>query len=151
MSLPRRYPIGRRIQEDSGLVGQGYSQGGTYVQGASISRRRECPGESSDGDNVDRRPYRDWRPPDRGRHPNQSGRPPDQRGYPDRGPPRRGYPNRNGRPPEKGYLGGGPHDGEGPPDGDGGPPDGGGPLEMEDPLDLLVDKGHQVLKDPLDQ
>ena len=31
----------------------------------------------------------------------------------------------------------------------GGPPDGnGGPLEMEDPL---VDKDHQVLKDPLDQ
>ena len=25
------------------------------------------------------------------------------------------------------------------------------PLEMEDPLDLLVDKDHQVLKDPLDQ
>ena len=76
-SLPRRDPIGRRVQEDSSLVGQGYPQGATYVQGASISRRREYPGESSDDDNVNRRPYRDWRPPERGRHPNQSGRPPD--------------------------------------------------------------------------
>ena len=94
-SLPRRDRTGRRIQEDSSLVGQGYSQGGTYVQGASIPRRMEYPGESSDDDNVNRRPYRDQRPLEKGRHPNQSGRPPDQRGYPDRGPPRRGYPNRN--------------------------------------------------------
>ena len=63
MSLPRRDPIERRIQEDSSLVGQGYSQGDTYVPGASISRRREYPGESSDDDNIGRRPYRDWRPP----------------------------------------------------------------------------------------
>ena len=62
MSLPRRDPIGRRIQEDSSLVGQGYYQGGTYVPGASISRRMEYPGESSDDDNVGRRSYRDWRP-----------------------------------------------------------------------------------------
>ena len=40
-SLPMRDPIGRRVQEDSRLVGQEYSQGDTYVQGASIPRRRE--------------------------------------------------------------------------------------------------------------
>ena len=46
----------------------------------------------------------------------------------------RGYLNRNGRPPEE----------EDTQEED--------PLmEMEDPLDLLVDKDHQVLKDPLDQ
>ena len=50
-----------------------------------------------------------------------------------------------------GYPGGGP------PDGNGGPPDGGGsPDGLRTPwrwrtLDLLVDKDHQVLKDPLDQ
>ena len=67
-SLPSRDPIGRRLQEDSGLAGWEYSQGGTYVQGTSISQRREYPGESSDDDNVNRRPYRDQRPPERGRH-----------------------------------------------------------------------------------
>ena len=30
-SLLRRDPIGRRVQEDSSLAGQGYSQVGTYV------------------------------------------------------------------------------------------------------------------------
>ena len=100
-SLPKRDPIRRRAQEDSRLAGQEYSQGGTYVQGASIPKRREYPGESSVDDNVSRRPYRYQRPPERGRHPNQSGRQPDQRGYPYRGLPRRGYPNRNGRPPEE--------------------------------------------------
>ena len=58
-SLPMRDPIGRRVLEDSRLGGQEYSQGGTYVQGASVSRRREYPGESSNDDNVNRRPYRD--------------------------------------------------------------------------------------------
>ena len=42
---------------------QEYSQGGTYLQGASISQRREYPGESSDDDNVNRRPYRDHETP----------------------------------------------------------------------------------------
>ena len=101
VSLPTRDPIGRRAQEDSRFAGQEYFQGCTYVQEASIPRRREYPGESSDDDNVNRRTYWDWRPPKRGRHPNQNGRPPDQRGYPGRGPPRRGYPNRNGRPPKR--------------------------------------------------
>ena len=59
VSLLTRDPIGRRVQEDSRLEGQEYSQGGTYVQGTSISLRREYPGESSDDDNVNRRPYRD--------------------------------------------------------------------------------------------
>ena len=95
ISLPTRDPIRRRVQEESRFEEQEYSQGGTYVQGASISQRREYPGESSDNDNVDRRPYRDRRPPERGRYPSQSGRPPDQRRYPDRGFPRRGYPNGN--------------------------------------------------------
>ena len=115
-SLPMRDPIGRRVQEDSRLVGQECSQGGTYVQEVSMSRRREYPRESSNDDNVNGRPYRDQRPPERGRHPNQSGRPPDQGGYPDRGPPRKGYP-RGGSPDGNG----GPPDGGGPP-GDGGPP-----------------------------
>ena len=37
VTLPTRVPIGRRVQEDSSFEGQGYSQGGIYVQGASIS------------------------------------------------------------------------------------------------------------------
>ena len=44
-----------------------------------------------------------------------------------------------GRPPGRGGYPGGPPDGDG------------GLLVMEDPLDLLVDKDHQALKDPLDQ
>ena len=145
-SLPIRDPIGRRIQEDPRLVGQEYSQGGTYVQGASMPRRREYPGGNGTGDDDYRRSYRDQRPPERGRYPNQGGRPPDQGGYPDRGPPGGGYPHRDRRPPGRGgYPGGGP------PDGNGEPPNGGGPLEMEDPLDPLVKKDHQIVKDPLDQ
>ena len=77
ISLPTRNPIGRRVPEDTRFEGWGYSQGGTYLQGASISQRRKYPGESSDADNVNRRPYRDQRPPERGRYPSQSGRPPD--------------------------------------------------------------------------
>ena len=75
-SLPMRGPFGRRIQEDSRLAGQEYSQGGRYVQGASMPRRREYPGGSSNDDDY-RRSYRDRRPPERGRFPNQDGRPPD--------------------------------------------------------------------------
>ena len=81
-----------------GLVELGSSQGGTYVQGASMPRRREYPGGDSKDDDY-RRPHRDQRPPERGRYPNHGGRPPDQRGYPDRGPPGGGYPHRNGQPP----------------------------------------------------
>ena len=111
VSLQTRDPIRRRVPEDSRFEGGEYSQGGTYLQGSSISQRREYPGESSDDDHVNRRPYRGWRPPERGRYPSQSGRPPDQRGYLDRGSPRRGYPNRDGRLPRRGgYPGGGPPD-----------------------------------------
>ena len=124
----------RRLLENI-RIEQGYPQDGTYLQGTSVLCRREYLGDSSD----DNRPYRDCRPPERGRYPNWNGRLPDRGRYPDRDrrPPRRG-----------GYPGRGPPDCERPPYG-GGPPDGGGPLmEMED---SLVDKDHQVLKDLPDQ
>ena len=40
VSLLTRDPIGRRMPEDTRFEGQEYSQGGTYLQGASISQRR---------------------------------------------------------------------------------------------------------------
>ena len=81
-------------------VEQDPSQGGTYVQRASMIRRREYPGEGSGIDDY-RRLLRDQRLPDRGGHPNGGGR------HPDRG----GHPNRDGRPPDRGgYPGGGPPD-----------------------------------------
>ena len=91
------------------------SQGGTYVQRASMIRRREYPGGDSDRDDY-RRPHRDQRHPDRGGHPNRGGIPPDRGGHPgggppdrDRRPPRRGYPNGGGRSSGRGgYPGGGP-------------------------------------------
>ena len=61
-SLPIRDPIGRRIQEVPRLVEQEHSQGGTYMQGISMPRRREYPGGNGN-DDEHRRPYRDWRPP----------------------------------------------------------------------------------------
>ena len=75
VSLLTRDPIRRGMPENARFEGQEYSQGGTYLQGASISQRREYPGESSDDDNVNRGPYSDQRPPERGRYPSQSGRP----------------------------------------------------------------------------
>ena len=105
----------------------------------SPTRRREYQGGDSDSNGY-RRPHQDWRPPDRRGYP--GGRPPDRGGYPDRG----------WRPPDSGeYLGRGPPDrGEGPPGG-GYPNGGGGPPIEEDPLELLEDKDHEALKDPLDQ
>ena len=122
-SIPMRDSIGRIMQKDPRFMEQEYSQGGTYVQGASTLRRREYLGGSGNDDDY-RRPYRDWTLPERGRYPNQGGRPPDQAGYPDRGPPGGGYPYRNGRPPGRGgYPGGGPPNGNGgSPGGNGGPP-----------------------------
>ena len=147
VSLLTRDPIRRRMLEDIRFEGWEYSQGGTYLQGTSISQRRKYPGESSDDDNVNRRPYRDQRPPERERYPSQSGRLPDLIGYPDRGSPRRGYSIRDGRHPGRGgYPGGGPPDGGGPLNGDGGPLMVEDPLEMEDPLDYPVDEDHQALK-----
>ena len=125
--LPMGDPIERWMKGIPRLVEQDSSQGGTYVQRATVTRRREYPGGDSNNDGP-RGPHKDWKPPDRGRYSNRGGRPPDQGGYPnggppgDGGPPGGGYPNRNGRPPGRGgYPGGGP------PDGDGRPPDGGGP------------------------
>ena len=77
VSIPVRGPTGGRVLEGTRFTEQGYSQGGTYIQGASISQRREYPNESSEDNNANRRPYRDQRPPERGRYPGQSGRPPE--------------------------------------------------------------------------
>ena len=120
-STPIREYTRGRILERARIMEQEYSQGGTYIQEASITQRREYPGVSSD----DNRSYRGCRPPERGRYPNWNGRLPDRERYPDRDrrPPRRG-----------GYPGGGPPDGRGPPDG-GGPSDGGGPPDGGGPLD----------------
>ena len=70
-SLPMIDPIGRRIQEDHRLAEWEYSQGGTYIQGASMPRGREYPGGNGNGNDDYRRSYRDQRPPERGRYPNQ--------------------------------------------------------------------------------
>ena len=74
-SLPMRDPIGRWVHGVSRPVEQDSSQGGTYVQGASATRRREYPGGDSDNNGA-RRPHRDQRPPDRGKYPNQGRTPP---------------------------------------------------------------------------
>ena len=102
----------RRLPEDIRITE--YSQGGTYLQGVSMSQRREYPGESSDDTHGDRRSHRHQRPPGRGRYQGQNGRPPDRGRYQDRGYYRRWYPNRDGRPPGRG---GPPDDGEPPDDG----------------------------------
>ena len=83
----------RRLPEDIRIMEQEYSQGGTYLQGTSTSRRKEYPRESNDDTYNDRRSYRDQRPPERGRYQGQNGRPPDRRRYQDRGYSRRRYPN----------------------------------------------------------
>ena len=54
--LPMRNPIERWIDEILRLVDQDSSQGGTYVQRAPITRRREYPGGDSDNDGP-RRPH----------------------------------------------------------------------------------------------
>ena len=41
ISLPTRDPIRRRVPEDTSYEGWEYSQGGTYLQGASIPQRRQ--------------------------------------------------------------------------------------------------------------
>ena len=52
----------------SDQIEQDPSQGGTYIQRASVIRRRDYPGEGNDNDDY-RRPHRDQRPPDRDRGP----------------------------------------------------------------------------------
>ena len=95
VSAPTREYARGRISESAKIMEWEYSQGGTYIQGAPLTKRREYLGDSSD----DNRSYRGQRPPERGRYPNWNGRPPDRGRYPDRDrrPPRRG-----------GYPGGGP-------------------------------------------
>ena len=65
--LPMRHPIGRQMHGVSRSVEQDSSQGGTYVQRASVPRRREYPGGDGNNDGSGR-PYRDWRSPERGRY-----------------------------------------------------------------------------------
>ena len=60
-----RDPIGRWMNGVSRPVEGDSSQGGTYVQRASTTRRREYSGGDSNNDSP-RRPHRDCRPPDRG-------------------------------------------------------------------------------------
>ena len=57
VSIPTRGR--RRLLEDIRVMEQEYYQGGTYLQGASASRRREYPRESSDDTYNYRRSYRD--------------------------------------------------------------------------------------------
>ena len=74
VSVPARDYARGRVPDNTRLLEQECSQGGTYIQEASITQRREYPRESSEEDNTNRRPYREWRPPERGRYPNQGGR-----------------------------------------------------------------------------
>ena len=74
-SLPRREPNTGQMNEVPRVVELGSSQGGTYVQGASMPRRRKYPVGHNDDDDY-RRPHRDWSPLERGRYSNQGGRPP---------------------------------------------------------------------------
>ena len=61
-SLPMRDHIERWMNGIPRLVKQDSSQGGTYVQRAPITGRREYPAGSSDSDGP-RRPHRDQRTP----------------------------------------------------------------------------------------
>ena len=106
-----------------------------YSRGLHIMQRREYPNESSEDNNTNRRPYRDWIPPERGRYPGQSGRPPKQRRYSNRDgrpPGRGGYPERGRYPRRTPYWWRTPDDG-GPPNGNGGPPGGQGPPSPQGP------------------
>ena len=123
-SVPIRDYARGRVSDNTRFMEWEYSQGGTYIQEASITQRREYPRESSEDDNTNRRAYREWRPPERGRYQNQSGRLPDQERYP----------NRDGRPPGRGGY------------------SGGDPLMVEDPLmmeDPLMVEGPLMMEDPL--
>ena len=80
MSIHTREYTRGRISESARIMEWEYSQGGTYIQGAPITPRREYPGDSSD----DNRSHGGWRPPERGRYPNRNGRLPDRGRYPDR-------------------------------------------------------------------
>ena len=67
-SLPVRDHTRGRVVRFLGQIEQDSSQGGTYVQRAPTTRRREYPGGDSDNDGY-RGPHQDQRPPGRGRYP----------------------------------------------------------------------------------
>ena len=71
-SLPMKEPIGRWVHGVSRSVELDSSQGGTYMQRAFVTRRREYPGGDSDTDGP-RRPHRDWRPLKEGDIPTEVG------------------------------------------------------------------------------
>ena len=56
VSVPARDSVRGRVSDNTMFVEWEYSQGGTYIQGASITQRREYPRESSEEDNTNRRP-----------------------------------------------------------------------------------------------
>ena len=70
VSVPTRDYARGRVSDNNRFMEWEYSQGGTYIQGAPITQRREYLRESSEDDNTNKRPYREWRPPERGRYPN---------------------------------------------------------------------------------
>ena len=76
-TLPIRDHTQGRVGRFSDQIEPDPSQGGTYVQRASMGRRREYPGGDSNSDGYGRL-HRDQRSSDRGGHP-------DRGGYPDRG------------------------------------------------------------------
>ena len=80
-SLPMRNHTRGRVGGFPSQVAQDSSQGGTYVQRTSLTRRREYLGEDSDSNGY-RRPHQNCRPPDRGGYPDRGGRPPGRGGYP---------------------------------------------------------------------
>ena len=69
VSVPTRDYVRGRASDNTRFLEWEYSQGGTYIQGDSITQR-EYPRESSEDDNTNRRPYREWRSPERGMYPN---------------------------------------------------------------------------------
>ena len=70
VSVPAGDPARGRVSDNIRFMEQECSQGGTYIQGTSITCRREYPRESNEENNTNRSPYREWRPPERGRYPN---------------------------------------------------------------------------------
>ena len=58
MSVPTREYTRGRLSESARIMEREYSQGGTYIQGATITQRREYLGDSSD----DNRSHRGWSP-----------------------------------------------------------------------------------------
>ena len=85
-SLPMKDHTRGRVDGPSSQTGQDSYQGGTYVQRAHTTRRREHHGGESNSDGY-RIPHQYQRPPDRVRYPNGSRRTPDRGEDPGGGPP----------------------------------------------------------------